>query len=215
MLVAGGIDAHLSRLFQIHDMMIDYSVYRAGQLASAAESLAELRVGVFRGYPYLYDGTLEGEREYIDDFRQCPSAMTGVARDGERIVGVVTCQGLDDAKEFFRKPFVEAGLNSSEYAYFGECILLAEYRGLGIGRWLVELASAHALAIGKRKECLCMVDREADHPLRPTGYMPVDGFCRELGFVRHPELKAEGWWEQVDGEPGKPVFNTLTFWTRG
>lgn len=129
-------------------------------------------------------------------------------------MGWVGRQALEEAEAVFVKPFTEAGLNCSEYACFGECILLPEYRGAGMGRKLVELASAHALALGRRKQCLCMVDREADHPLRPAGYMSVDGFCRELGFVRRPELQAEGWWEQVDGRPGEPVRNTLTFWTR-
>ena len=60
------------------------------QMRERLEDLARLRITVFRDWPYLYEGTMEHEREYLPRY---PDAKTGtliVARDGDTIVGAST-----------------------------------------------------------------------------------------------------------------------------
>ena len=44
--------------------------------------LARLRITVFRDWPYLYDGTLDYEQEYLAKFAAAKGAVCVIARDG-------------------------------------------------------------------------------------------------------------------------------------
>jgi hypothetical protein len=54
--------------------------------------------------------------------------------------------------------------------------------------------------------------RPAEHPLKPEGAVPLDGFWRKRGFTPYPDLACRMSWKQVDtaGE----VENTLSFWLK-
>lgn len=52
-------------------------------LAQALPTLARLRITVFRDWPYLYDGTLNYEQDYLARFAQAKNAVVVAARDDE------------------------------------------------------------------------------------------------------------------------------------
>ena len=51
------------------------------------DALAQLRIDVFREYPYLYDGEMEYERRYLQTFGQAPDSLLVVVLDGEAVGG--------------------------------------------------------------------------------------------------------------------------------
>lgn len=106
----------------------------SGQAASAhADTLARLRIEVFREWPYLYDGSEAYERNYLTTYFQCPQSLILVAWAGQQIVGASTALPLADADPDMQAPFIHAGLSLTEWLYFGESVVLPEYRGLGLG----------------------------------------------------------------------------------
>ena len=48
-------------------------------LAGYLDDVARLRMEVFREFPYLYDGTLEYERNYLKKYVRCAQAVVVVA----------------------------------------------------------------------------------------------------------------------------------------
>ena len=46
-------------------------------LEAALDGVAALRIAVFRDWPYLYDGTLDYEREYLQTYRTSANAAGG------------------------------------------------------------------------------------------------------------------------------------------
>jgi GNAT superfamily N-acetyltransferase len=113
--------------------MLTVARLSGAQMRERLEDLARLRITVFRDWPYLYEGTMEHEREYLPRY---PDAKTGtliVARDGDTIVGASTALGLDEESDYVRKPFEAAGMELSRIFYFGESVLLPQYRGQGVG----------------------------------------------------------------------------------
>ena len=103
-------------------------------LDAAAEDLARLRIAVFAEYPYLYEGSDAYEREYLQEFVAEPGSVLIAAREGARIVGMASASPMAGQKTGFRSPVEAAGYPASEVFYFGESVLLPEYRGRGIGR---------------------------------------------------------------------------------
>jgi GNAT superfamily N-acetyltransferase len=133
--------------------------------------------------------------------------------DGDRVVGATTCLPLSDEGPEFQEAFVKAGYDIDTICYFGESILLPEYRGQGIGKAFFAHRQAHACSLpGVRLTTFCAVDRPSDHPLRPANYRPLDGLWTAQGYIRHPELQATFVWKEIGEATESP--KTLTFWLK-
>ncbi len=175
-------------------------------------ALGALRISVFRDYPYLYDGSVDYEREYLKCYLDCPESLVVLVFDGGQAVGATTAMPLAFEGPEFQAPFLKAGMDVAEICYFGESILLREWRGRGIGRTFFQMREAHARALGLRRAAFCAVDRPPEHPLRPADYRPLDGFWTSQGYTKHPELRATFVWKESGEQAESP--KTLTFWLK-
>ena len=109
------------------------------EAGDAFDDLARLRITVFRAFPYLYDGDIAYERNYLRTYMHSPGAVIIGAFDGPRMVGAATASPLGDHFAAFARPFAAAGLEPGSIFYFGESVLLPDYRGTGIGvRFILE-----------------------------------------------------------------------------
>jgi GNAT superfamily N-acetyltransferase len=182
-------------------------------LSPHLDALGQLRITVFREFPYLYDGSLEYERDYLHTYLDSPDSLVVLAFDGETLVGATTCLPLRDEGPEFQAAFVENGYDIASICYFGESILLPAYRSQGIGKTFFARREAHAASLpGIRYTTFCAVDRPQDHPLRPAHYRPLDGLWQQQGYTRHPELQARFVWKEI-GEPTESP-KSLTFWLK-
>ncbi|MFO0292321.1 MAG: GNAT family N-acetyltransferase [Rhodospirillales bacterium] len=174
--------------------------------------LARLRVEVFRDFPYLYDGDAVYEERYLAKYARIADATIVVARDGARVVGAATALPLVAAEEEMQAPFAAGGMDPRDWYYFGESVLERAWRGRGIGVAFFAGREARAAALGFRRTAFCAVERPADHPLRPHGYVPLDAFWGRRGYVRRPELRASFDWRDIGQETETP--HPMVFWTR-
>ena len=58
------------------------------------DELAELRIEVFRDFPYLYEGNREYERRYLDRYAQSDRSVFVLALEFNRLVGAATALPL-------------------------------------------------------------------------------------------------------------------------
>lgn len=186
-------------------------------LAPWLDEVASLRVTVFRDFPYLYDGSAAYERAYLKTYLDCPQSVTLLVidedGDDETVVGASTGLPMAAADPAFRVPFEAAGIDPAQVFYFGESVLLPEYRGHGIGHGFFDLREEHAQKLGLPITTFCAVDRPADHPKRPADYRPLDAFWRKRGYLERSDLQASFDWKDVGNTEETP--HTLTFWLRG
>lgn len=181
-------------------------------LDAALDGVAALRIAVFRDWPYLYDGTLDYEREYLSTYRTSPNALLVGAFDGDRLVGASTSTPMEDHAEAFSAPLASLGIPLTDIYYGAESVLLPEYRGRGIGHRFFDLREAFARSLGRRWLAFCSVTRPDDHPLRPATYRTNDAFWQGRGYAPVPGVQAEFAWKDV-GEEGETV-KRLQFWMR-
>jgi putative intracellular protease/amidase len=99
---------------------IRVSVCGGATLAAALPALAQLRLTVFRSWPYLYDGSEEYEAAYLRTYLEADGAAVVIAWDGETAVGASTCLPMAQADVAVRAAFVARGLDPAAYFYFGE-----------------------------------------------------------------------------------------------
>lgn len=181
-------------------------------LQAALDDLAALRIAVFAAYPYLYDGTAQYERKYLAEFTASPDAVLVAARDGNRIVGAATASPLLAQDDYIREPFERLAIDPAKVFYFGESVLLPEYRGQGIGHAFFDQREAAARAWGASHASFCAVVRPDDHPARPAGYVPLDAFWSRRGYAPVPGLTGTFHWQEhgESEESGKP----MQYWMR-
>jgi len=186
------------------------------------DAVAALRIAVFRDWPYLYDGDIAYERAYLAAYAASPGSVFVLATAGDAVVGASTGLPLADDSAEFRAPFDAAGLDAARVFYFGESVLLPQWRGRGLGHAFFDHREAHARALGRfDTTAFCAVDRAPDDPRRPPGHRDNDAFWIKRGYVRQPQLRMRLHWRErdvVDGVLADGVLgetaHTLTFWTR-
>lgn len=192
---------------------VTFKTLRGAEVEPWVEALAALRIAVFREFPYLYDGSLEYERKYLQTYLDSPDSIAALALHGERVVGATTGLPLADETPEFQRPFVEAGFEIARVFYCGESVLLPEYRGRGLYRAFFEARETHARAVGDFEWfAFCRVVRPHDHPRRPADYQALDPVWRRFGYAEHPALRTTYLWKDLD-EPGE-TGKTMVFWLK-
>lgn len=192
---------------------ISVEKYSGSEGRVIVDGLAELRLKVFWDFPYLYEGTLEYEKNYLETYFKARHSFILIVKDEGKIVGASTGIWADEEEESFKKPFMEFGLNPKEVFYFGESVLLPEYRGVGLGKIFMRERENYARALGFIKTLsFCAVERPADHPLKPADYRPLDEFWKSRGFSPAPGMFAEySWKDRGEVEESKKKLN---FWLK-
>ncbi|WP_372393402.1 GNAT family N-acetyltransferase [Xanthomonas sp. NCPPB 3582] len=176
------------------------------------DAVAQLRIAVFRAWPYLYDGDADYERGYLAAYAASPDSVFVLARDGDAVVGASTGLPLLDDSDAFHAPFRAAGIDPASVFYFGESVLLPAYRGRGIGHAFFDRREAHARALGRfALTAFCSVDRAPDDPRKPADYRPNDAFWRKRGYAPQPHMQVRLAWAELQlGE----IDHSLSVWTR-
>ncbi len=176
-------------------------------------ALHRLRAAVFCTYPYLYDADPEYEASYMRTYIESEHAAMVVAFDGDEPVGASTCLPLVDESTQVVAPFVALALDPDRFFYFGESVLLPRYRGRGVGVAFFAGREAHARQVSDADfACFCSVRRPPDHPARPSGWAPLDGFWRHRGYQPVPGLTCVMNWREIGHAEEMP--HELAFWAR-
>jgi GNAT superfamily N-acetyltransferase len=194
-------------------MAIRIETLKGPTLASALPALAQLRISVFRDWPYLYDGSPEYERAYVEKFARANDAVVVAAFDGDDVVGCATASPLTNHADAFAKPFRQTAFDPARLFYFGESVLLISHRGRGIGHAFFDHREAHARATGKfTHTTFCGVVRPADHPMRLPSYLPLDAFWQRRGYQKLDGVTAQFGWKDL-GQNAE-TQKLMQFWIR-
>lgn len=187
--------------------------YRGSEIKQVADALAQLRITVFKDFPYLYDGDETYEKEYLKTYIDSPDSFVFIVFDGNKMAGATTCIPLKDETEEVKAPFLRYDYDISQIIYFGESILLNSYRGQGWGNTFFDERERYARSLGSyTSACFCAVQRPASHPLAPDNYKPLDDFWIRRGYRKTESLKTEFSWRDT-GEM-KETAKPMQFWMK-
>ena len=189
-----------------------FEALRGEQIAGHVDALADLRIAVFREWPYLYEGTREYEARYLDVYLRCARSLAVLVWEGSACVAASTALPLTDAAADAQAPFVAAGHSVDRIDYFGESVVLAAYRGRGLGVRFFELREAHAREHGLAVCAFCAVERRSDDPRRPHRYVPNDAFWSRRGYRKDPAMVTQFSWPDIGDRESTP--KPMTFWLR-
>lgn len=179
-------------------MNIRVASFTAAAAKQYKKDLAQLRINVFRDYPYLYDGSLEYEAQYLETFLESEESVIVVAFDQEAVIGVSTGIPLKQEPDEIKKPWLATGIALDQIFYFSESVLLKAYRGQGIGVQFFEHRERWAKQLNYEVTTFCGIIRVDDHPDRPIDYVPLDQFWTKRGYQKKEGIIGKISWKEVN-----------------
>jgi len=175
--------------------------------------LAELRIEIFRDFPYLYDGSFAYETEYLKTYSSCSKAFCALVFDGDVLVGATTGIPLPFETNEVKSPFAKVGISELDVFYFGESILKKAYRGSGIGIRFFKLREEYALSLPEtRFTTFCGVVRPENHPSMPNKYRPLNVFWERMGYQKQDGMTTFFSWKDLDELSDSP--KKMQFWMK-
>ncbi|MFT3792107.1 MAG: GNAT family N-acetyltransferase [Rudaea sp.] len=193
--------------------MIDVKTFAGAQIAPHLDAVADLRIAVFRDWPYLYAGDRDYEKRYLATYAQSPESLFVLATDAGRVIGASTGIPLADESAAFKKPFLDRGIALGDVFYFGESVLLREYRGHGLGHRFFDEREGYARRLGRfALTAFCAVEHEAGDPRRPAGHRDNDAFWIKRGYMRQDDMFCELEWQEVG--VAQASMHRLRFWLK-
>jgi GNAT superfamily N-acetyltransferase len=180
------------------DLPAPLVVERVGRDDLSLRALATLRMTVFRTWPYLYDGNLDYEAAYLDEFLSSEDAIVIVARVGGIPVGMATASPMLTQSDVITESFLRAGFDTRAIHYFGESVLLPQFRGQGIGHRFFDERERAAKVAGAQFGAFCAVARSRDDPRRPEGERDLTGFWQKRGYSIETRCETRLRWKEVD-----------------
>lgn len=197
---------------------ITITLYLGVDVLRFIDVVSKMRIEIFREFPYLYEGNLNYEMDYMVGYARHPEATLAVATTpaGE-IVGVST--GIPLASDSpivkeVKEAFDRRGIISGQYYYFGEVLVLPQYRGRHLVSRMYKAQEDFAASKGYQYASILTVIRDGDHPLKPRDYHSHDNMWQHLGFFRN-NLNISFHWPTI--QPDARVVdedNPMEFWVK-
>lgn len=204
---------HLYKVFVNLFRMMKFHRLKGIEARKFLKPLAELRLKVFWDYPYLYEGSPDYEKKYLETYFKAEHSFIFLIEDSGRIIGATTGILASEEEDNFKKPFLQHGLNPQEVFYFGESVLLPEYRGRGFGKLFFEEREKYARSLtGVKVLSFCAVERASDHPEKPHGYRGLDTFWQNMGFHKEPGLTTTYSWKDRNEKNETP--KKMQYWIK-
>jgi len=177
---------------------IEFKKITGVEIRDYLSELAALRIEVFREWPYLYEGSVDYEARYLETYAKNPSSFIVLALINQQVIGAASATTLIHAEEAFKQPMQAAGIKIEDWVYFGESVLLSQFRGRGIGHVFFDAREEWARSIGAKGCCFCAVLREDNHPLRPAQARDLKPFWHSRGYHQLAMAQAKFSWKDID-----------------
>ena len=193
--------------------MIDVKTFTGSNVAPHLDAVAALRIAVFHDWPYLYAGDRDYEKNYLATYAESPDSLFVLAFDGDKVIGASTGIPRTDETAAFQQPFLDRGIALEDVFYFGESVLLKDYRGHGLGHRFFDEREGYARRLGRfDTTAFCAVERSADDPRRPEGFLGNDAFWIKRGYQRQDDMFCQLEWQEIGHDLAS--CHKLRFWLR-
>ncbi len=180
-------------------------ILKGNEIKDYIDALGHFRIEIFKEYPYLYEGDMKYEREYLSRYSKSSESILILMKDSQGLVGACTSLPLKDEDTDFIKPFETNAIE--EILYIGEIMVRADSRGKGLGTRLLS-KMLELVNLSKFKTvCFYTVDRGTNHPLQPSNYKSPESLWNRFGFFKDPVKVVYCPWKDLGDttETNKPM----------
>jgi GNAT superfamily N-acetyltransferase len=203
-------EQELGKIWEYEEMRIE--AFSGNDARKYFMDIANLRIDTFKDFPYLYEGSLEVEKEYLESYFASKTSVVILVFDGNKIVGFSNSIPLEEEMDEITMPFKEKNIDLRKYLYVGEVIIRKTYRGKGILRKFFEHHEKVASQNGREKLTFMTVERAPNHPERPKNYRTLEPIWQHFGCYKLNNIKVVIPWDRIDTKKEEP--NYLEIWEK-
>lgn len=195
--------------------MFNIFIHKGEHIKKFISCVSQLRLDMFREFPYLYQGTYEYEKKYMEGYANNSKSMLGLAYAEKTLAGVFTGMPLISDSEIVKDSkllFIANNIDPSSYYYYGEVLVLPQFRRLRLPNLLSSRMDFEAKNMGFDNACFMAVSRSDDHPLKPKEYVKPDKLWERYGYKKM-NLCAKYHWPTIHSDASvKDEENILEYW---
>ncbi len=196
--------------------MFKLTILKGEQIKPLTPALARLRINLFREYPYLYDGNIKYESDYLREYAKEPYSMLHMVHYNDEIVALFSGMPLSCKSSIvldLKNAMLENGHeNIDKYYYYGEILIVPEFRHYGLFNLLFTSMDYEAKLLGFSDACLLTVEREDSHPLKSLDYVPTDALWQTRGYKRSGLIVNFDWPTIFPNGETKDIKNPMAAW---
>lgn len=178
--------------------------------------VAEQRINAYREYPYLYNGKMEEEIQYLDWFSKLKHSAIVIAFYNDEPVGFITGTALaafDEHNKGSIELFKNSGMAFDAYYYIADAIVKPEHRNKSLVTHMAQMIEEHAEILGYTSVCFVNESHEL-HPLKPEGYKELDGLFKKNGYSKTEMIITYRWQTRhVDGST-QEQNHEMNYWKK-
>lgn len=192
------------------------TMYIGLQLLTIPEEKIPGWLNIFKEYPVLNQGTYEGVKENFKKYSQEPHCIFLIAKtDDHQVAAIATGIPLTAAYPGDAELFKKNNIDPSRYFHINDLTVLPQYRNQGFGLKLYKKLKKKARLWGYKGMCLCTIEREENHPLKPLHYKDPETFWKHLGFSKTSLIVKEAWPTIMDAQGTVAMYESKLFlWTQ-
>jgi hypothetical protein len=200
------------------DADLSWQITRGSEVLDHIDDIAKFRMKYFRDFPYLYDGNLKYEKNYLRGYTQDEKSLLIIIRNlNNDIVGIATAIPLVTSSDILKETellFSANEINPCDFYYCGEVILDYSIRSKGIVSKIFEICEKFASTNGFNSVAIATVIRSTDDPRNTSAIMDLDKLWGRMGFLKTNLTFGYSWPTiQRNGESIDSI-NQMIFWTK-
>lgn len=162
---------------------MEISTLKGQQINPYLDEVAKLRMEIFRDWPYLYEGDIDIEKNYLKVYSDSEDSILVCAKDNNKVVGLAIGLPAKESIEEVQDAFNNYGSTMDKCYYFADAILLERYRGKKVGLKMIQTFENAVESLGKYDWIyFCEIVRDTNDPRLPSDYNSLDPFWEGLGY---------------------------------
>jgi GNAT superfamily N-acetyltransferase len=179
--------------------------------------IAAQRIKQYQDYPYLYDGNMQEETDYVAWCLEQPSSALAVAYIDDAPIGFASGISLVDFDDHMKgsiQAFTHANFNPHNYYYLADIMVVPAYQGNKISSLLLQAIENHARNNAYKNIC-CITENHDTHPFKPIDYVSVvEVLLSRFSYVPSSiTLSFEWLTRQADGSSAQQT-HILQYWIK-
>jgi GNAT superfamily N-acetyltransferase len=207
---------------QLH---LTYTVFKNTAVHTYLTHVGRMRSKLYKGFPYLYDATIDPEKEDVSSYKNSPDTIMVAAFAGDEFVGFTiglplkdfnsSCT-LEEEVALATEKFKNVGVNLNTCFYLGEILVEPEYQNKGVEEALYKSLEQEVKATNAYTSIsLIHMDRGDSHPLKPKAFIdPEKTIMENNDFIKTGHTVTYSWNTlQPDGSP-RLQDNAMDFWVK-
>lgn len=195
-------------------MDLEFVSLRGKLIEEYLEQIAVLRLEALQEFPYLYEGKINFEKDFLKTYSESSNSLIEIVKDENEVVGVTSCIPLSEESDEMQRMYTNQGYDVRRIFFFGESLILPKYRSEDIYREFFKRMEEHIIDVQPTSEFAVFgsIKRSKNHSLYNEEYKKLTDFWTTLGFKEDRKLFLEFKWKDINKK--SESVKKMVFWKK-